>query len=150
MFAAMQLLRGSVYEQQDNWPLASRCYTAALRHEPLCYAALDRLVANHMLSTSEQRELLCELERKLEGTDAEWLQLYYRCKLDPEQGRQLAETYERSGSELAEPPPAEAPSPAVGDINENCDMLTAAAEYEYNHDHFRRCYKLSSRVLARD
>ena len=30
------------------------------------------------------------------------------------------------------------------------DILTAAAEYEYAHDHFRNCYKLSSRVLAED
>ena len=29
-------------------------------------------------------------------------------------------------------------------------MLTAAAEYEYNHDHFRKCYQLSGRVLAKD
>ena len=74
MYAAMQLLNGSVYESQENWPLASRCYTAALRDEPLCYEALDRLVANHMLSTGEQRELLDELEVKLVGANAEWLQ----------------------------------------------------------------------------
>ena len=37
MFAAMKLLKGSVYESQENWPLAARCYTAALQAEPLCY-----------------------------------------------------------------------------------------------------------------
>ena len=36
---------------------ASRCYTAALRAEPLCYEALDRLVLNHMLSTEQQQQV---------------------------------------------------------------------------------------------
>ena len=49
------------------WPLAARCYTAALSADALCYEALDRLVNNHMLSTSEQRSLLNELEPKLRG-----------------------------------------------------------------------------------
>ena len=78
MLAAMQLLRGSVFESQENWPLAARCYTAALHADALCYEALDRLVHNHMISTSEQRELLAELEPKLQGADNEWLLLYYR------------------------------------------------------------------------
>lgn len=54
MLSAMQLLRGSVFESQENWPLAARCYTAALHADALCYEALDRLVNNHMISTSEQ------------------------------------------------------------------------------------------------
>lgn len=44
MLAAMYMLKGSVYELQDNWPLAARCYTDALHADPLCYEALDRLV----------------------------------------------------------------------------------------------------------
>ena len=53
MFAAMQLLRGSVYEAQENWPLAAQCYTAALRVEPLCYEVLHRCSrpALHLCST---------------------------------------------------------------------------------------------------
>ena len=45
MLAAMQLLRGSVFESQENWPLAARCYTAALTADALCYEALDRVRA---------------------------------------------------------------------------------------------------------
>ena len=40
-----------------------------------------------------QRALLAELEPKLQGPDNEWLLLYYRCKLEPEQGKVLAEAY---------------------------------------------------------
>ena len=57
MHAAMQLLRGSVYEAQENWPLAARCYTSALQEDPMCYEALDRLVTHHMLSTGEQQRI---------------------------------------------------------------------------------------------
>ncbi|KAL1529343.1 hypothetical protein AB1Y20_000297 [Prymnesium parvum] len=152
MYAAMQLLRGSVYEAQENWPLASRCYSAAVRHDPLCHEALHRLVANHMLSTGEQQELLAELEQKLVDADAEWLQVFYRCKLDPEQGRQLAEVCEEIEAHADEADGAEGAveDGALSQLNESCDMLTAAAEYSYNHDHYRRCYKLSSKVLAKD
>lgn len=182
MFAAMQLLKGSVYEAQENWPLASSCYTSALRDEPLCYEALHRLVSNHMLSTGEQQQLLAELETKLKASNSEWLlvrrsraiapaveilanmwphldtrflQVYYRCKLDPEHGKQLAQVYETMyEAESTCTPPAAADAVGdiggLGDIHESCDLLTAAAEYEYNHDQFRRCYKLSRRVLAKD
>ena len=74
MAAAMQLLRGTVYESLENWPLAAKAYTSALRVDPLCYEALDRLVRNHMLSTEEQQQLLASLEPKLVELGAEWLQ----------------------------------------------------------------------------
>ena len=183
MLAAMQLLRGSVYESQENWPLAARCYTAALHADALCYEALDRLVSNHMISTAEQRALLETLEPKLQAASAEWLRVYYRCKLEPDEGRLLSATYlaeeddedARSGlgaagigggigigvlghgsEEAARAAAAVAAGGAGGEragileLRENVDMLTAAAEYEYAHDHFRACYKLSSRVLSKD
>ena len=97
MHAAMQLLRGSVYEAQENWPLAARCYTSALEEDPMCYEALHRLVTHHMLSTSEQQALLEALQPKLVAVEAEWLLLYYRCKLDPAAGKDIAEAWEESG-----------------------------------------------------
>ena len=129
-----------------------------------------------MLSTDEQRALLAELEPKLRGADADWLLLYYRCKLEPEQGKQLAEAYARQaegGEEEAavggaggdggdacdggagaaggsSDGAAGSMSGAILELRDNCDMLTAAAEYEYAHDHFRKCYQLSCRVLAKD
>ena len=74
MAAAMQLLRGTVYESLENWPLATKAFISALRIDPLCYEALDRLVVNHMLSTDEQGSLLKELEPMLAAAGAEWLQ----------------------------------------------------------------------------
>lgn len=189
MLAAMQLLKGSVYESQENWPLAARCYMAALHADALCYEALNRIVSNHMISTTEQRALLESLEPKLQAVDAEWLRVYYRCKLEPDEGRVLADKYladeedeeiARSGlgasglvgalgvgafglaaPQHADEASARAAADAVAEglcgeragileLRENVDMLTAAAEYEYAHGHYRACYKLSSRVLSKD
>lgn len=101
MLSAMQLLKGSVYESQENWPLAARCYIAALHADCMCYEALDRLVANHMISTSEQQALLEELDPYLLAANAEWLRVYYRCKLEPNEGRQIAEAYARNDFNLS-------------------------------------------------
>ena len=193
MVAAMYLLKGSVYEAQENWPLAARCYTSALQSDALCYEALDRLVSNHMISMVEQRELLVELEPKLQEIGAEWLRIYYRCKLEPDEGRHIAAALGRTGDSrwddehgscgvgLHDSTPrstgvatdAVVPSAqAIGDVRavtgaipetlsdetsrsmlelqDNCDMLTAAAEYEYTHEHFRTCYELTSLVLQKD
>ena len=35
MVSAMELLKGSVYESLENYPLAARCYSSALRADPL-------------------------------------------------------------------------------------------------------------------
>jgi len=131
-----------------------------------------------MISTDEQRDLLSELEPKLHGAHAEWLLVYYKCKLEPEHGKLLAEAYARrpgsgdkgnEGSLLSTASGgADAPTPASAlgeaeatisgsgaadgliELSDNCDMMTAAAEYEYTHNHFRRCYALSCRVLKKD
>ena len=42
MVAAMQLLRGSVFESQENWPLAARCYTAALQSDGAAAGRLEK------------------------------------------------------------------------------------------------------------
>ena len=162
MLSAMQLLKGSVCECQENWPVAARCYIAALHNDPLCFEALDRLVTNHMISVDEQRSLLRSLEASLTSRDAEWLLLYYRCKLEPSEGQALAEAYANVPHAL-EPAGAddgdddddaafdegELPA-AVVELRGNCELMTAAAEYEYAHDNFRRCRRLSSLVLAKD
>ena len=101
---------------------------------------------------------LAELEPRLQGKDNEWVLLYYRCKLEPEQGKALAEAYgqdsedeeyrdvEEIGGKGSESTVGIAAALALRD---NCDMLTAAAEYAYAHDHFRRCYQLSCRYVVR-
>ena len=67
--SAMLLLKGTVYEHLENWPLAARHFKLALREEPLHYEALQRLLSNHMLTAGEQRELLDELQERL-GAEA--------------------------------------------------------------------------------
>jgi len=54
LHSSMLLLKGSVYESLENWPLAARHYCEALRAEPLNYEALHRLLSNHMLGADAQ------------------------------------------------------------------------------------------------
>ena len=42
LFSAMLLLKGGVYESLENWSLAARTYTRALREEPLNFEAHAR------------------------------------------------------------------------------------------------------------
>ena len=167
MHAAMQLLKGSVYELQENWPLAARCYTTALKAEPFCAEALDRLVSNHMLSAEEQEGLLRELEPQLRGPNAEWLRLYYRCKLGASEGRNLAAMYVAASDAddgaaggaadggaagaAGSAAPSAAPAAAAGAaLHDDVELMSVAAEYEYEHGHFSRCYALTKRTLSLD
>lgn len=197
LHSSMLLLKGSVYEALENWPLAAKHYCDSLRAEPLNYEALHRLLINHMLSTKEQLALLAELEKQLDQSHLQWLRLYYACKLDPEMGQRLAALHEAAAGSEAQAPfggscSVDIVAPCAADdwrgakraaasrksaaaaeaaaataalsvrgggsvydatglrLAKNCDLMIAAAEYEYSHDRFRRCYALSSRVLAND
>ena len=119
MHAAMQLLRGSVYEAQENWPLAARCYTSALQEDPMCYEALDRLVTHHMLSAGEQQALLETLQPKLGAAEAEWLLLFYRCKLDASAGKELAQAWEDRGAAAVAAAGGAAAAAAAGEGGES-------------------------------
>ena len=106
-------------------------------------------------------------------------QAYYRCKLDASLGATLAGMYtddpETIGEAVgglsvretdAEEGAADADGVADGAaddadgsggacgslvaMRDNADMILAAAEYEYAHDKYRRCHRLSSAVLAKD
>ena len=195
LHSSMLLLKGSVYEALENWPLAAKHYCDSLRAEPLNYEALHRLLINHMLSTKEQLALLAELEKQLDQSHLQWLRLYYACKLDPEMGQRLAALHEAAAGSEAQAPfggscSVDIVAPCAADdwrgakraaasrksaaaaeaaaataalsvrgggsvydatglrLAKNCDLMIAAAEYEYSHDRFRRCYALSSRVSA--
>ena len=49
----LALLRGKIFEDQDNRIKAIRCYRAALNHDPFCAEALQRLSDHHLLNHTE-------------------------------------------------------------------------------------------------
>lgn len=54
------LLLARAYESQENKPYAVQFYKEALRHNPTCFEAFNRLVSNHLLTRDEKRALFEE------------------------------------------------------------------------------------------
>lgn len=72
--ASLALLRGKVYEAQENRQVAQRWYKSALAADPFCYEAFEALTANHMLTAESERSLLDSL--RFEPQDM-WLHVLY-------------------------------------------------------------------------
>ncbi|KAG5545163.1 hypothetical protein RHGRI_017590 [Rhododendron griersonianum] len=51
--SAICFLRGKAYEALENRAQARQWYKAAVKADPLCYEALERLIENHMLTYEE-------------------------------------------------------------------------------------------------
>jgi len=153
-----------------------------------------------MLSRPGQCALLQQLEQSLDGEHFQWLLIYYRCKLNPNERGQTVQAFARAASASvqttvainhevvdradrglldrawietntarrrddgacgSDASTASAACAGTGETNitvpasalelsASCDMLTAAAEYEYAHGRFQSCYQLSSCVLSKD
>jgi len=78
MASVFALLRGKVYEVTENQENALIWYEKAVRLDPYCHEALDRLVGNHLLTLDREVKLLSGL--KLHEED-EWLRHLYAAKL---------------------------------------------------------------------
>lgn len=78
MAATFALLRGRVYEITENQENALIWYEKAVRLDPYCHEALDRLVGHHLLALDKEASLLQSL--KLHEED-EWLRHLYAAKL---------------------------------------------------------------------
>ncbi|KAJ4461688.1 putative Cell division cycle protein 16 [Paratrimastix pyriformis] len=59
--SSLCVTRAMANEALDNRDQAAHWYTQALRHDPCCSEAFDRLIDHHLLSTTEERDLLNEL-----------------------------------------------------------------------------------------
>ncbi|EGD80537.1 hypothetical protein PTSG_01128 [Salpingoeca rosetta] len=59
--AQLALLRGKIFENQDNRIKAIRSYRAALNHDPFCAEALQRLADHHLLKHSEETQLVASI-----------------------------------------------------------------------------------------
>jgi len=79
----MCYLRGVVYKNMNNIDRAKECFKEALQIDVKCYDALDSLISNNMMTTSEERKLIDELEfdKQLHGPDAMFVKMLYQSKL---------------------------------------------------------------------
>eukprot|EP00117_Sycon_ciliatum_P005401 scpid53756/ scgid9361/ Cell division cycle protein 16 homolog; Anaphase-promoting complex subunit 6; CDC16 homolog; Cyclosome subunit 6 len=61
--AAACCLRGVAYQEVLNMPFAHQCYIEALRLDPMCYEAWDRLTSNSVMEERNERDvckMVCE------------------------------------------------------------------------------------------
>ncbi|KAK9790319.1 hypothetical protein WJX73_003955 [Symbiochloris irregularis] len=77
LHSAMCLLRGKAHSAMDNQAQAVTWLKAALKADPFCYEALQMLMDNHMLTQSDEEELLQQLPFRADDT---WLRLLYTAK----------------------------------------------------------------------
>jgi len=78
MASVFALMRGKVYEVQENLDSALVWYQKAVQLDPYCHEALDRLVGNCTLTLEKEVQLLSSL--RLHEED-EWLRHLYAAKL---------------------------------------------------------------------
>ena len=79
----MCYLRGIVYNNTSHLDRAKECFKEALQIDVKCYDALDNLISNSMMTTSEERELIEEImfDKQLHDADTAFVEMLYQSKL---------------------------------------------------------------------
>ncbi|XP_028403874.1 cell division cycle protein 16 homolog [Dendronephthya gigantea] len=131
--AAVNLLRGLVYDAMDNGPMACDCYKEALRNDVHCYEAFDQLTSHHMLSPNEELEFYKSLpfEEQCLPEEIPLMKYLYEMKLqDSEKSVKL-------------PTPCES-------VSSSLDVAVCMAEKQFSKCDFQLCYKMSSQIMQKD
>jgi len=134
--AAVSLLRGKIYEEQENRQRAIVWYKRALQLDCLCVEALDNLVQKRMLSHKEESSLLSSITFP---PHLEWLKLVYQTKLqqhDISRNSQVINNFHKLEAEFG--------------LVANLDLLAGVAEHHYYRNDFRKCYQLSKVIIDHD
>lgn len=123
VLAALEVIKGRLYETQDDTPNATECYRNALILDGYNYEALYLLVNHHMLSKEEETDLLLPIRSEFP--------LYAA----------LLKKYDEPDK----------PRPAVlKGLENNVDLLTNKAEKLFYNCDYRRCHDLINEILERD
>ncbi|XP_046848454.1 cell division cycle protein 16 homolog [Xenia sp. Carnegie-2017] len=131
--AAIQLLRGVVYDAMDNGPMASDCYKEALRNDVHCYEAFDNLMSHFMLMPNEEADFL-----KLLPFDEQCL---------PEEIPLLKYLYEIKMQECKKV--VKPPSPFER-LSNSLDVTLCVAQKQFSKCDFQSCYKMTSQIIQED
>ncbi|KAF9906594.1 anaphase promoting complex subunit cdc16 [Linnemannia zychae] len=125
--ASMCFLRGIVFKNLHNFVVAKQCFKEALKIDVKCYDALDIMISNNMLTTSEEQELISGLEfgKQLHGEDAEF---YDRFEEQEEIYATLVTKFQ----------------------TENADLLHAKADVYFTQGRFEKCLECTKRILEMD
>ncbi|KAI7823781.1 hypothetical protein BC939DRAFT_396927 [Gamsiella multidivaricata] len=136
--ASMCYLRGVVYKNMNNIDRAKECFKEALQIDVKCYDALDALISNSMMTTTEERELLdgLEFDKQLYGPDATFVGMLYKSKLKKyDHLDEQDEIYKDLSAKFH---------------TENADLLYAKAEAYFTQCCFDKCLDCTKRILEMD
>ncbi|XP_018025155.1 cell division cycle protein 16 homolog [Hyalella azteca] len=140
-----QVLRAQIYESIDNSNLATECYQAALKADPLCYDALKALTDHHMLTIKEKKELHDSLPISVHcKTEAlrDLVHVSYDTKIS--KGSVVVLDSDSCDMQIDNLPAH------LSCLSDNLDVLAAQAERFYYKCHFVPCFQLTKRVLEED
>ncbi|KAG0259048.1 anaphase promoting complex subunit cdc16, partial [Linnemannia exigua] len=145
--ASMCFLRGIVFKNLHNIDVAKQCFKEALEIDVKCYDALDIMISNNMLTTTEEQELIngLEFEKQLQGQDADFVKMLYQSKMKkaslspPDDKYDRFEEQEEIYTTLA-----------TKFQTENADLLHAKADVYFTQGRFEKCLECTRRILEMD
>ncbi|KAF2354115.1 Tetratricopeptide-like helical domain [Trinorchestia longiramus] len=140
-----QVLRAKIYEAIDNSSLASECYQAALKADPLCYDALKALTDHHMLTVKEKKEMHASLPFG-PHCDSASLRDLVRVSYDTKLNKGCVVVPGTDSTDFM----SDSLPPHLSCLSNNLDVLAARAERLYYKCHFVSCFQLTKRVLEED
>ncbi|GAB4849379.1 Cell division cycle protein 16 [Ancistrocladus abbreviatus] len=144
--SAICFLRGRAYEALENRAQARLWYKAAVKADPLCYEALERLTENHMLTCEEEAALLSSLQF---ARGDEWLSSFYSCLIKKHEKENVVEAkFKELEKESAISSPSD--SSIMEALKNNTDLLVCKAEFYHQCGEYQKCFELTTRLLEKD
>lgn len=138
--SATCFLRGKAYEALENRAQARQWYKAAIKADPLCYEALERLIENHMLTCEEETSLLSSLQFAPEDG---WISSFYSCLIKKYDKENVVEAkFRELEQEGCTVKPSE--KSLMCTLKNNTDLLACKAEYYHQCGEYQKCFELTS------
>ncbi|GAB2278042.1 Cell division cycle protein 16 [Dionaea muscipula] len=144
--SAICFLRGRAYEALENRAQARLWYKAAIKADPLCYEALERLIENHMLTCEEEAGLLSSLQF---AHGDEWVSSFYSCLVKKHDKENATEAKFRDVENVIVCEKL-SDSPFMGSLRNNTDLLVCKAEYYHQCGEYQNCFELTQQLLEKD
>ncbi|KAL7186188.1 hypothetical protein ACSBR2_028024 [Camellia fascicularis] len=146
IMSATCFLRGKAYEALENRAQARQWYKAAIKADPLCYEALERLIENHMLTCEEETSLLSSLQFAPEDG---WISSFYSCLIKKYDKENVVEAkFRELEQEGCNVKPSE--KSLMCTLKNNTDLLACKAEYYHQCGEYQKCFELTSILLEKD
>ncbi|CAL5405953.1 unnamed protein product [Camellia sinensis] len=121
IMSATCFLRGKAYEALENRAQARQWYKAAIKADPLCYEALERLIENHMLTCEEDG----------------WISSFYSCLIKKYDKENVVEAkFRELEQEGCNVKPSE--KSLMCTLKNNTDLLACKAEYYHQCGEYQK------------